>query len=99
MNSPLRSLLLYGIGFLILCGAGWEVWSLWHRRGAELHATSQALAATEARGPVVRVMSVKQGPTERKITLLGDARSYVMQRCTANSAAIWRRYRLIAATS
>jgi RND family efflux transporter MFP subunit len=41
-----------------------------------LHATSQALAASEARGPVVRVMTVKQGPAERLITLLGDARPY-----------------------
>jgi membrane fusion protein, multidrug efflux system len=77
MHSPLRSLLLYGIGLLILCGAGWEVWSMWHQRGARLHATSEALAAIEQRGPVVRVMTVKQGPTERKITLLGDARPYV----------------------
>ncbi len=29
-----------------------------------------------ARGPVVRVATVKQGPTERLITLLGDARPY-----------------------
>jgi RND family efflux transporter MFP subunit len=77
MNSPLRSLLLYGIALLILCGAGWEVWSMWQQRGTQLHATSEALAATEAHGPVVRVMTVKQGPTERKITLLGDARPYV----------------------
>jgi RND family efflux transporter MFP subunit len=73
-SSPIRSLLLYGIGLLLLCGAGWKVWSLWHDRGSELHATSEALAATEARGPVVRVMTVKQGSTERLITLLGDAR-------------------------
>jgi membrane fusion protein, multidrug efflux system len=77
MNSPLRSLLLYGIGFLILCGAGWEVWSMWQQRGAQLHAAGEALAATELRGPVVRVTPVRQGPIERKITLLGDARSYV----------------------
>jgi membrane fusion protein, multidrug efflux system len=76
-SSPLRSLFLYGIGLLILAGSGWEVWSLWHQRGAELHATSQALAASEARGPVVRVMTVKQSPPERLITLLGDARPNV----------------------
>jgi RND family efflux transporter MFP subunit len=76
-SSPLRSLFLYGAGLLILAGTGWEVWSLWRERGAELHATSQALAASEARGPVVRVMTVKQGPTERLITLLGDARPYL----------------------
>lgn len=76
-SGPVRSLLLYGIGLLILCGAGWEVWSLWHQRGDQLHATSQALAASEARGPVVRVITVKQGPGERLITLLGDARPYV----------------------
>jgi RND family efflux transporter MFP subunit len=59
---------------LILFGAGWEVWSLWQQRGDQLHATSQALAMSEARGPVVRVVAVKQSPGERLITLLGDAR-------------------------
>jgi RND family efflux transporter MFP subunit len=72
-----RSFILYFIGLAILCGAGWEVWSLWQQRGAELHATSQALAASVARGPTVRVTTVKQGPSERLITLLGDARPYV----------------------
>ncbi len=46
-----RSFFLYLIGFPTLCGAGWEVFSLWQQRGAQLHATSQALAASEARGP------------------------------------------------
>jgi len=73
-SGPVRSLFLYVVGLLILCGAGWEVWSLWQQRGDQLHATSQALAMSEARGPVVRVVSVKQGPSERLITLLGDAR-------------------------
>ena len=73
-SAPIRSLLLYVAGAAILAGAGWKVWSLQKNNGAELHATSQALAAAEARGPVVRVMTVKQGPTERLITLLGDAR-------------------------
>jgi membrane fusion protein, multidrug efflux system len=73
-SKPTRSLFLYVAGALILAGSGWEVWSLWHQRGVELHATSQALAASEARGPVVRVTAVKAGPTERLITLLGDAR-------------------------
>ncbi len=72
-----RSFFLYLIGFLILCGAGWEVFSLWQQRGAQLHATSQALAASEARGPTVRVITVRQGPNERLITLLGDARPNV----------------------
>ena len=71
-----RSLLLYVAGVVILCGTGWEVWSLWQQRGAQLHATSQALAASEARGPVVRVITVRQGPDERLITLLGDARPF-----------------------
>ena len=73
----IRSLFLYVAGLLFLCGAGWEVWSLWHQRGEQLHATSQALAASAARGPVVRVATVRQVPTERLITLLGDARSNV----------------------
>ncbi len=72
-----RPFLLYLVGLLILCGAGWEVWSLWHQRGDQMHATSQALAASEARGPVVRVVTVQNGPTERLITLLGDARPNV----------------------
>jgi membrane fusion protein, multidrug efflux system len=72
-----RSFLLYVIGLLFLCGAGWEVWSLYQQRGDQLLATSKALAASEARGPTVRVTPVKQGPTERLITLLGDARPSV----------------------
>jgi RND family efflux transporter MFP subunit len=72
-----RSFLLYAIGLLFLCGAGWEVWSLYQQRGDQLLATSKALAASEARGPTIRVTPVKQGPAERLITLLGDARPYV----------------------
>ncbi len=75
--GPIRSLVLYVCGILILAGAGWEVWSIWRQHGEQLHATSQALAAAESRGPVVRVATVKQGPTERLITLLGDARPNV----------------------
>src|ERR1700722_8885300 len=71
-SSAGRSLLLYVVGLVVLCGAGWEVWSLWQQRGTQLHATSQALAASEARGPVVRITTVQQGPSERLITLLGD---------------------------
>jgi membrane fusion protein (multidrug efflux system) len=74
-SGLVRSFFLYVAGGVILVGAGWEVWSLWQQRGDRLHATSQALAMSEARGPTVRVMTVKQGPTERLITLLGDARS------------------------
>jgi RND family efflux transporter MFP subunit len=76
-SGPLRSLVLYSIGLLLLCGAGWEVWSLWQQRGDQLAVTSKALAAAEARGPTVRVMTVTQGPAERLITLLGDARPFV----------------------
>jgi membrane fusion protein (multidrug efflux system) len=76
-STPIRSLLLYIVAVLVLVGAGWKVWSLRKENGAQLSATSQALAASEARGPVVRVMTVKQGPAERLITLLGDARPNV----------------------
>ena len=76
-SGPVRSFFLYLIGLFILAGAGWEVWSIWQQRGEQLHATGQALAAAEARGPTVRVTTVKQGPSERLITLLGDARPNV----------------------
>jgi RND family efflux transporter MFP subunit len=76
-SGLIRSFFLYVAGGLILAGAGWEVWSLWQQRGDQLLATSQALAAAEARGPTVRVMTVKRGPAERLITLLGDARPNV----------------------
>jgi membrane fusion protein, multidrug efflux system len=72
-----RSWSLYLVGLLVLAGAGWEVWSIWQQRGDQLLVTGKALAAAEARGPTVRVVTVKQGPTERLITLLGDARPNV----------------------
>jgi membrane fusion protein (multidrug efflux system) len=76
-SGPGRSFTLYVVGLVILVGAGWEVYSLWHQRGDQLAVTSRALAAAEERGPTVRVATVKQGPTERLITLLGDARPNV----------------------
>ncbi len=75
-SSPVRSFFLYAIGLGVLGGAAWEVRSLWAERGAQLHATGQAQAAAEARGPTVRTAIAKASPSERPIRLLGDARPY-----------------------
>jgi RND family efflux transporter MFP subunit len=63
-------------GLLVLAGAGFAVWSIWHQQDASLLAARKALAQEVALGPKVQVATVVQGPHERLIRLLGDTRAY-----------------------
>jgi membrane fusion protein, multidrug efflux system len=49
---------------------------MWHDKNTALSASREALADVIARGPVVQVATVTQGPKERLIQLLGDTRPY-----------------------
>jgi membrane fusion protein (multidrug efflux system) len=68
--------LLYVLGVLAIGGAGLGAWRMWYDKDATLSASRQALAEGVARGPVVQVAEVRQGPKERLIQLLGDTRPY-----------------------
>jgi membrane fusion protein, multidrug efflux system len=67
---------LYIIGLVVIGGAALGAWRMWHVKGESLAASQQALANEVARGPVVQVATIKQGPQERTIQLLGDTRPY-----------------------
>jgi membrane fusion protein (multidrug efflux system) len=68
--------LLYLIGIVAIGGSALGAWRMWDDKGASLSASRQALAEGVARGPVVQVVQVVQGPKERLIQLLGDTRPY-----------------------
>lgn len=70
------SFLLYLIGVLVIGGAALGAWRMRYDKGIELSASREALAEGVARGPVVQVVQVKEGPKERLIQLLGEARPY-----------------------
>ncbi|HEX3575247.1 MAG TPA: efflux RND transporter periplasmic adaptor subunit [Rhodopila sp.] len=67
---------LYVIGIVVIGGAGAGAWRMSSEKGAALSASREALAEGVARGPVVQVVQVTQGPKERQIQLLGDTRAY-----------------------
>jgi RND family efflux transporter MFP subunit len=69
-------LILYVLGIVVVAGAGLGAYRMWYDKDASLSAARQALAEGVARGPVVQVVQVTQGPKERLIQLLGDARPY-----------------------
>jgi membrane fusion protein (multidrug efflux system) len=69
------SFVLLLIGVLVIGGAGLGAWRMSHDKSAALSASREALAEGVSRGPVVQIVQVKDGPTERLIKLLGDARS------------------------
>lgn len=75
-RGRLGSLLLIVAGVVVIGGAGLAAWRMSHDKDAALSATRQALAEGVARGPVVQVAQVTEGPKERLIRLLGDTRSY-----------------------
>jgi len=69
-------LLLYVAGIVLVGGAALGGLRMWHARDAALSTSRAALAEGMARGPVVQVATVTQGPKERLIQLLGDTRPY-----------------------
>ena len=75
--SRSRSFRLYLVGLLVVCGAAAAVYTISEHRGAGLAASAKALSDTAELGPKVQVVTVQQGPKERLITLLGDARPYL----------------------
>jgi RND family efflux transporter MFP subunit len=70
------SFLLYLTGVLVIGGAALGAWRMRYDKGMSLSASREALAEGVARGPVVQVVQVKEGPKERLIQLLGEARPY-----------------------
>ena len=70
------SFLVYLIGLLVVVGAGFTGVRLWQDKDAQLGAAREAMAEGLAKGPAVQVATIAQGPKERLITLLGDARAY-----------------------
>jgi membrane fusion protein (multidrug efflux system) len=60
---------------LVAVGAG-TVYYFWHARQSELDTQLKERAAVAAAGPTVAVATSKQGPTVRKLTLLGEALPY-----------------------
>jgi len=75
-RSRFGSFLLYVAGIVLVGGAALAGVRMWHDKGIALSASREALADVVARGPVVQVATVIQGPKERLIQLLGDTRAY-----------------------
>jgi membrane fusion protein (multidrug efflux system) len=70
------SFLMFVAGLVLVGGAALGGLRMWHDKDTALSASREALADVIARGPVVQVATVAQGPKERLIQLLGDTRSY-----------------------
>ena len=75
-RSCRRSFLLYLVGLLVVGGAGWAVWSIWHDKRVSWPPPARRWRRPWRAGRWCRSCTVKQGPKERLITLLGDARPY-----------------------
>ena len=75
-RGRLASLLLYLVGIVLIAVAAFGAWRMRYDDGEALAASRQTLASNIARGPVVQVVQVTQGPDERSIHLLGDTRPY-----------------------
>ncbi len=60
---------------LVAVGAG-TVYYFWHAKQSELDTQLKERAAVAEAGPTVAVATSKQGPTVRKLTLLGEALPY-----------------------
>ncbi|HEY1797950.1 MAG TPA: efflux RND transporter periplasmic adaptor subunit [Stellaceae bacterium] len=73
-DRNLKSLLLYPLGLAVIGGAAFGAYLLSHDKDVALAASRTALAETIARGPVVQVARVAEGPKERLIRLLADTR-------------------------
>jgi RND family efflux transporter MFP subunit len=75
-RSRFGTSILYLLGIVVIAGAALGAWRMWYDKDVSLSAAREALAEGVARGPVVQVVQVTQGPKERLIQLLGDARPY-----------------------
>jgi RND family efflux transporter MFP subunit len=75
-RSRFASFLLYVAGVVLICVATLAGLRMWHDKDDALSASREALAEVVARGPVVQVATVTQGPKERLIQLLADTRPY-----------------------
>jgi membrane fusion protein, multidrug efflux system len=75
-RSRLGSGLFYVAGIVVIAGAALGAFEMRHDKSDGLISSRKALADEVARGPVVQVATVKQGPQERLIQLLGDTRPY-----------------------
>jgi membrane fusion protein (multidrug efflux system) len=75
-RSRFASFLLYLVGIAVVVVAAFGVLRMSRDKDTALAASREALAAVVARGPVVQVATVTQGPKERLIQLLGDTRPY-----------------------
>lgn len=70
------SLVFYVVGLLLVGGAAVGGLHLWQQKAARLVAAHEAMAEGVAQGPAVQVATIRQGPKERLIKLLGDTRPY-----------------------
>jgi RND family efflux transporter MFP subunit len=75
-RSRFTSFLLYVVGIVVVGAAAFGVLRMSRDKDTALSASREALAEVVARGPVVQVATVTQGPKERLIQLLGDTRPY-----------------------
>jgi RND family efflux transporter MFP subunit len=75
-RSRFGNFLLYVAGIALVGGAALGGLRMWHAKDNALSASRAALAEGMARGPVVQVATVTEGPRERLIQLLGDTRPY-----------------------
>jgi RND family efflux transporter MFP subunit len=73
-NGRFASFLLYVAGIALVGGAALAGLLMWHDKGSALSASREALAEVVARGPLVQIATVTQGPKERLLKLLGDTR-------------------------
>jgi membrane fusion protein, multidrug efflux system len=76
MGRMFGTLLLYLLGIVALGGAAWGAYQMWHDKEVALSASRSALADVMARGPVVQVATIVEGPKERQIQLLADTRPF-----------------------
>ncbi len=75
---PKRSFGLYVVGLLILVAAGGGTAYYLRNSAAAITDARKGIDAEAARGPRVVVANVIKGPDSRTITLLGDAKPYVV---------------------
>jgi RND family efflux transporter MFP subunit len=73
-NRNLKGFLLYPLGLAMIGGAAFGAYLLSHDKDVALASSRAELAQTVARGPVVQVATVTEGPKERLIQLLADTR-------------------------